>query len=131
MHKQKGFTFWSLTFIVGVVVIVALLTMKLFPAYSEFFAVKRAINRLKTEGSLSSMSKRDITRAFQRSAGIDDIHSIKAPDLEISKARNGETVVSVDYEVVVPLVANVSALLTFHASTDDSVEVTEADEIIE
>jgi Tfp pilus assembly protein PilE len=125
MRKQKGFTFWGLAFTLAIIAIVALLTMKLFPAYSEFFAVKRAMNRLQTEGSLSSMSKRDITRAFQRSSGIDDIRSIKASDLEISKARTGETVVSVDYEVVVPLVANVSALLTFHASTDDSVELTE------
>lgn len=128
MHKQQGFTFWGLAFTLTIVAIIALLTMKLFPAYSEFFAVKRAMNRLQTEGSLSSMNKRDITRAFQRSAGIDDIHSIKAPDLEISKARTGETVVSVDYEVVVPLVANVSALLTFHASTDDSVELAETAE---
>src|SRR3990167_4937452 len=119
MYKQKGFTFWGLAFTLTIVAIIALLTMKLFPAYSEFFAVKRAMNRLQTEGSLSSMSKRDITRAFQRSAGIDDIRSIKFTDLEIRKARTGETVVSVDYEVVVPLVANVSALLTFHASTDD------------
>lgn len=125
MYKQKGFTFWGLAFTLFVVAVIALLTMKLFPAYSEFFAVKRAMNRLQTEGSLSAMSKRDITRAFQRSSGIDDIRSIKASDLEISKARTGETVVSVDYEVVVPLVANVSALLTFHASTDDSVELAE------
>lgn len=128
MYKQKGFTFWGLAFTLFVVAVIALLTMKLFPAYSEFFAVKRAMNRLQTEGSLSSMSKRDITRAFQRSSGIDDIRSIKASDLEISKARTGETVVSVDYEVVVPLVANVSALLTFHASTDDSVELVETAE---
>lgn len=126
MHKQKGFTFWSLAFVIGTVVIIALLTMKLFPAYSEFFAVKRAINRLQTEGSLNSMSNREITRGFDRSRGIEGFNSVRGTDLVINKARTGETVVSVDYEVVVPLVANVSALLTFHASTDDSAEVPEA-----
>ena len=120
MYKQKGFTFWSLAFTVFVIAIVALLTMKLFPAYSEFFSVKRAINRLKTEGSLSAMSKDEIRRAFETSSGIDDIHSVKPSDLEINKDKSGDTVVSADYEVVIPLVANVSALLTFHASTDDS-----------
>lgn len=125
MYKQKGFTFWGLAFTLAIIAIVALLTMKLFPAYSEFFAVKRAMNRLQTEGSLNSMQDHEIRRAFETSAGIDDIHSVKRADLEISKLKSGDTVVSVDYEVVVPLVANVSALLTFHAATDDSVELTE------
>jgi hypothetical protein len=120
MHKQKGFTFWSLTFTIGTIVIVALLTMKLFPAYAEFFAIKKAINRMATEGNLASMSNGEIQRAFDRTSGIDDIHSIKPSDLQISKSKDGETTVTADYEVVIPLVANVSALLTFHASTGDS-----------
>lgn len=120
MNKQKGFTFWSLTFTVGTIVIVALLGMKLFPAYSEYFAIKKAINRLATEGNLSSMDKRDIQKAFERSSDIDDFHSVKPTDLEISRNGDGDTVVSADYEVVIPLVGNISALLTFHASTDNA-----------
>lgn len=131
MHKQKGFTFWSLVFTVAVIFVLALLTMKLFPSYSEFFAIKKAVNRLKTEGSLNSMTKDEIRRAFDKSTGIEDIHSVKPADLEINKASSGDTVVSVDYEVVVPLVANVSALLTFHASTDDSAETSETAEAAE
>jgi Tfp pilus assembly protein PilE len=120
MRKQKGFTFWSLTFTVGTIAIVALLTMKLFPAYAEFFAIKKAINRMATEGNLSAMEKHEIQRAFDRSSGIDDIRSIKPSDLQISRSSDGDTVVTADYEVVIPLVANISALLTFHASTDQS-----------
>lgn len=120
MNKQKGFTFWSLTFTVGTIVIVALLGMKLFPAYSEYFAIKKAINRLATEGNLSGMDKRDIQKAFERSSDIDDFHSVKPTDLEISRNGDGDTVVSADYEVVIPLVGNISALLTFHASTDNA-----------
>ena len=120
MHKQKGFTFWSLTFTVGTIAIVALLTMKLFPAYSEFFAIKKAINRMASEGSLSNMEKSEIQRAFDRSSGIDDIRSVQPKDLKITRNSSGETVVTADYEVVIPLVANISALLTFHASTEDA-----------
>jgi len=120
MRKQKGFTFWSLTFTVGTITIIALLTMKLFPAYSEFFAVKKAINKLATEGNLAAMEKRDIQRAFERSSDIDDFRSIKPTDLEIKKTSSGDTVVTADYEVVIPLVANISALLKFRASTEDA-----------
>ena len=120
MQKQKGFTIWSLSFVIGTIIIIALLTMKLFPAYSEFFAVKKAINRLGMEGNLSAMSKAEIRYAFDKTSGIDSIEVVKPTDLEIQKTSSGTTVVTVDYEVVVPLVANVSALLTFHASTDDN-----------
>jgi hypothetical protein len=118
MNKQKGFTFWSMTFTIAVIVIVALLTMKLFPAYAEFFAIKKAINKLSDGGNLSNMDKRDIQRAFEMSSNIDDFKSVKPTDLKIGRASSGETIVSADYEVVIPLVANISALLTFHASTD-------------
>lgn len=120
MKNQKGFTFWSLTFTIGTIAIVALLTMKLLPAYSEFFAIKKAINRLETEGSLSAMSEDEIRRAFDRSTAIDDIHTVKPKDLKIRRTSDGETVVSAEYEVEVPLVANVSALLKFNASTKNA-----------
>lgn len=120
MKNQKGFTFWSLTFTIGTIAIVALLTMKLLPAYSEFFAIKKAINRLETEGSLSAMSEDEIRRAFDRSTAIDDIHTVKPKDLKIRRTSDGETVVSTEYVVEVPLVANVSALLKFNASTKNA-----------
>lgn len=120
MKNQKGFTFWSLTFTIGTIAIVALLTMKLLPAYSEFFAIKKAINRLETEGNLPAMGEDEIRRAFERSTAIDDIHSVRPKDLKIRRTSDGETIVSAEYEVVVPIVANVSALLNFNASTGNA-----------
>ena len=120
MREQKGFTFWSLTFTIAIISIIALLTMKLLPAYTEFFAIKRAINRLATEGSLPAMDNRQIQKAFDKSVTMEDIHSIKPTDLEIRRTSGGDTIVSANYEVVIPIVANISALLTFSASTDNS-----------
>lgn len=119
MHKQKGFTFWGFVFTVGPIVVVALLAMMLFPAYSEFFTIKKAINRIGNEPSLSTMTDGDIRGMMEKTMEIDQIHSIKSSDLVIQHSESGTTV-SVDYEVVVPLVANVSALLEFSASTAKS-----------
>jgi Tfp pilus assembly protein PilE len=120
MKNQKGFTFWSLTFTIAIIAVVALVTMKLLPAYSEFFAIKRAIHRLETEGSLPSMKDHDIRQAFDRSSAIDDFHSVKPDDLKIKRTSDGDTIVSVNYDVVIPLVANVSALLHFETATGDA-----------
>lgn len=120
MDKQKGLTFWSMVFTVGTIAAVALLTMKLLPAYSEFFAIKKAIHRLETEGSLPAMSEDEIRRAFDRSTAIDDIHSVQPKDLKIRRTSDGETVVAAEYEVVIPIVANASALLKFNATTGNA-----------
>lgn len=116
MHGQKGFTFWSLVFTIGPIVIVALLVMLLFPAYTEYFTIKKAINRIGGDASLNAMSDADIRGLMDKTMQVDQIHSIKSSDLVIAHGTTGTTV-AVDYEVVVPIVANVSALLSFSVST--------------
>lgn len=118
MQEQRGFTFWSMLFTVVGVFIAAFLVMKLIPPYVEYFAVKKAIQKIAAE-SHRAEDKRAIQLSFERSADMDDINSIKPNELKITRNSAGETVVTAEYEVVVPLVANVSALLAFRASTDD------------
>lgn len=120
MHKQKGFTFWSLTFTIGMIIVVSLLTMKLFPPYAEYFAVKKAINKLGSSGQLNQMSQPEIRRQYDNLTTVDSIEVVRPADLVISRSNSGDVVVTADYEVVIPLVANISALLTFHASTDNT-----------
>lgn len=117
MLKQQGFTFWGFVFTVVPIIIVAMLVMVLFPAYAEFFAIKKGIARIGQDPSISSMTDGDIRTMMDKTIDIDQIHSIKSSDLVIQHAESGTTV-SVDYEVVVPLVANISALLSFSATTD-------------
>ena len=117
MRQQQGFSFWGFLFSVVPIVIVVLLGMVLFPAYSEFFAVKKAVAKIGNDPSISSMSDADIRTMMDKAIEVDLIHSVKSTDLVIQHAESGTTV-SVDYEVVVPLVANISALLSFSATTD-------------
>jgi len=117
MHKQKGFSFWGFVFTIGPIIVVALIVMLLFPAYLEFFTIKKAIERIGNEASLNSMTDADIRGMMDKTMEIDQIHSIKTSDLLIRRSETA-TVVSVEYEVVVPLVANISALMSFSATTD-------------
>ncbi|WP_334107190.1 DUF4845 domain-containing protein [Methylobacillus sp.] len=119
MKKQQGLTFLSLVVVIAVGLFFAMLAMKLAPSYIEYFSVKKAIARIAHDPAFSSMSKADMISAFQKSATIDDIRSIGAKDLAFLRDENGKTVLSVDYQVVVPLFSNVSVLLDFEASTDN------------
>jgi len=125
MHKQHGMTFIGLVFIIAAIVFVAVIGMKLTPAYLEFMSVKKAIAKIANDPAFAGMSKKDIIDEFDRSATIDDIRVVKGSDLQIAKGEanaQGKPVVSVEYQAIVPLIANISALLDFETSTDTSAD---------
>lgn len=117
LKKQAGATLMGMLFVGALVVFVAMLAMKLFPAYQQFFSVKTVIRAMKQE-SLSSMSKKEIIDSFDRRADVGYVTAITGKDLEISKNGSGETVVTAKYQVITPLVGNISALMDFETSTD-------------
>jgi Tfp pilus assembly protein PilE len=120
MNRQRGMTFISLVLMIAGIVFVAVIGLKLYPAYSEYFAVKKAFASLKTQMASGEMTNKDIVAAFDKQQAIDDFKSVSGKDLVIEQDPSGKQVVSVEYSVVEPLVGNVSALVDFSLSTDDS-----------
>lgn len=120
MNNQRGMTFISLVAMIAAIVFVAVIGMKLWPAYSEYFAIKKAFMSLKNQLANGEMNKRDIIAAFDRQQAIDDFKSVQGKDLVVEQAPGGGTVVSVEYQYVAPLVGNVSALVDFKLSTDEN-----------
>ncbi len=117
-YKQSGMTFIGLVLIIAAIVFVATIGIKLYPAYVEFLTIKKAITKIANEPSFAEMSPKEIKENFDKSATIDSIGVISGKDLTIAKGSGGKPVVSAEYQVVVPLIGNVSALLDFNASSD-------------
>jgi hypothetical protein len=88
---------------------------KLMPAYIEFFAVKKILAAMEQAGDLKN-PVREIRRSFDTRNAIEDVKSVKGEDLEITK-EGGETVVSANWSVKVPLVNNIAACLDFAVTT--------------
>jgi hypothetical protein len=98
------------------IVFVAIIGMKLVPAYIEYFTVKKAVTTMAQSGELRNATVADVRKAFQSRAAIDDITAVKATDLEITKDGNG-IVVGFAYEKRIPLFSNISVLIDFAASS--------------
>lgn len=109
-------TFFGVIFVGMVVVFGAILVMKLIPPYLEFWSVQKIIGVMAKDSSLPGMTPQEVRNSFDKSAVIDNVNVINGKDLNISKDR-GETVVSAEYAVTVPIVGNLSALIEFQAST--------------
>ena len=116
LKKQQGMTFIGAIFVIASIVFFAMLGLKLVPAYLEFMNIKNAVKKLGNDASFNSMSEKELSNAFDRSAQIDDFTSVTGADLQVAKTDGGN-VVSVKYQKMIPLFANASVLLDFNATT--------------
>ena len=114
--KQSGMTFIGMVLVIAVIVAIVVVGVKVTPAYIEFSGVKNAIKYIAKDAAFATMSKKEIASAFDKSASTGYITVIKGSDLIIEKNETGN-VVTADYQVTLPIVANASVLLDFHASS--------------
>ncbi len=115
--RQKGVTMWGMFMISLMVVFFALLLFKLIPPYLQDLKVNAALDSIEKEASGSGMSKPEIIVALRKRFDIDDIDHVDPADITIQR-RGVFIVVDIEYEAVVPLVLNISALLEFNHSAE-------------
>lgn len=116
-NRQHGLSMIGFLFVAFVLIMVAMLGMKLVPAYIEFFSVKKILSTMGQGSDLKEQSNAEIRADFIKRAGVDYVTVVKPEDLTIERL-NGATVVSVDYEFRTPLFGNVSLIVDFSASSD-------------
>jgi hypothetical protein len=116
-QSQRGLTMFGFLFVAVVLVAIAMLAMKLVPAYIEFFSVKQILATMGQSAELRSMSNVDIRKDFQKRASVGYVTVVKPEDLSVDRS-GGMPMVSAEYEYRTPLVGNVSLVVDFSASSD-------------
>jgi type II secretory pathway pseudopilin PulG len=111
---QRGLTLIGLIVVLFLLIVVALVGMKVVPAYMEFGTARNAIQAIARERSASTPA--EVRRAFESRAAIDDINAVKPSDLDVTK-EGGDMVISFAYRKEVPLFANVGVYMDFAASS--------------
>jgi hypothetical protein len=114
-QRQRGVSILGILFICVGIVLVAVLALKVTPAYMEYGTVKKSLMASKEGGAKTVV---DVQKAFQRNADVNGITVITGKDLEVTKEGN-DIVVSFAYPKKIPLFANVSILIEFSASTNN------------
>jgi len=115
--KQRGITMSGFLFVAVIFIVIAMLAMKLVPAYIEFFSVKKILNTMGQDSSIGSKSNAELRSDFSRRASVDYVTVVKPEHLTIDR-RGGVPVISADYEFRTPLVANISLVVDFSASSN-------------
>ena len=113
--KQRGVSLGGLLVVLFVIVVVGIFSLKLIPAYIEYYKAKAAIEAIAADRSRTA-SVTEIRKAFDARATIDDITDVKAEDLEITK-DGASVVIGFNYRKEVPLFANVGLFVDFVGSS--------------
>lgn len=115
-NKQRGIGFAGLIFIIAVVVFIAVLGMKVVPAYMHNGEVVHIFKAVAADPEMQNAGVKDIRASFEKRAMMDNISEIRAEDIQIDK-EGGRLVLSASYPVKIPLAGNISLLLEFNPSS--------------
>ncbi|MEP7276116.1 MAG: DUF4845 domain-containing protein [Betaproteobacteria bacterium] len=112
-RSQRGLTILGFLFVAAVVVTAALVGFRVFPAYVEYFAVKKALEQSMEESPTGNIQ--EVRRAFDRKTSAGYIESVRPSDVQVSRDGN-RLVASVAWQRVLHMVGNASILLDFDVS---------------
>jgi competence protein ComGC len=111
MHRQRGITFIGVLIIAAIVSFVLITSAKIVPSLLEYQAIVKAVEKAKDQQTVA-----DIERSFAAATAIDDITSINAKDLLITK-ENDQVKIAFAYDKEITLLGPVSLLIHYSGNT--------------
>ena len=116
MKRQRGVTFVGMVFIAGLIVFVAIIGLKLIPAYIEYATVVNHLRGIARSPDARGASPKEIQAMFKKRAQIDAIDVVKGDDIEVEK-EGDQVVLRANYSTKIKLFGNLSACIDFVASS--------------
>jgi hypothetical protein len=113
LKRQQGLTLISLVFILGLIGFFVMLTLKIVPIYLDHGKVKSALEALKATPELQTKSEYEIRDSLSKRFSINYVYDVKPENIKVIK-HGSYVKVDIEYETVVKLVSNLSALAEFH-----------------
>jgi len=109
--RQRGISFLGLLFVGGVLAMSGVIAAQIFPTVVELQAVQRAVQR-----SAAGQTVAEVRSIFEKQSAVDDIKSISASDLEVTK-QGDKVVVNFSYEKEIHLTGPAWLTLKYSGSS--------------
>lgn len=110
-QSQQGLTLLGFIIVIVVVGVFALIAMRLFPIYSEYYNVVGAMENLKNQPEIATKSPPEIKKLFFRRLYVNYVESVEPKNVLVS--RTGGLHIRVKYEVRRPMVGNLDVVASF------------------
>jgi Tfp pilus assembly protein FimT len=120
VRKQQGITLMSFVVVLVVAGFFALMAMKLFPMYNEFFSLKNVMEEFAKQPNSASMTTGQAQADLSRRFNISYIESVDLKKhMKINRATGGRgSQMTIAYEVRKPLLANLDVVGKFEHTVD-------------
>jgi hypothetical protein len=114
--NQRGMTLIGFLMVLAVVGFFAFLGMRLFPVYSEYYAVVTAMKSIQNEPGVAQMSPEQIRTLLDRRFQISYVENVRRDNIKITRDRGYQ--LQIAYEVRRPLVYNIDFVAVFDKTVD-------------
>lgn len=119
VQRQHGLTLLGFLIVLVIVAFFGLIGMKLFPVYSEWYAVRSSLSALQQTPGVASMPPEQIRELINRKWYISYVKTPTQKNVKVTR-RGGDYIVNVAYERRGDLLYN----LDYVASFDKTVSLT-------
>jgi len=112
--RQAGMTMWGMLFVLGTLAFTLFLFFKLLPPYLNDFKIKGALESLNRQPDAGSMTLPEVKEAIRKRLEIDSADDLFDLNKILTIEPRGKMKkIRINYESVVPMAFNVSALISF------------------
>lgn len=114
-RHQRGLSLIGLLFWGGVIAVLAVVGMKVFPTVLEYYTVQRVVDRIAATNPATVPAVR---QAFDHSTQVEySVQSIKSSDLVVSKDANDKLVIEFAWDKEIDLAGPVYLLIKYRGKS--------------
>ncbi|QMU61414.1 MAG: DUF4845 domain-containing protein [Gammaproteobacteria bacterium] len=112
MHKQRGATFIFWVFFLALIGFLMMIGIKLFPVYYKGLTTEKIVEDIAFEMQSKKPNKKQLWQSISKRLNINGVYGVKK-DHFVFKRNKTSIDFGLDYEVRVPIIANLDAIATF------------------
>lgn len=116
-RTQSGMTLIGFIISMSVAGVFVYVGMQLFPMYNEFFSVKKALASLGNEPGVAEEPSEKVREKFFKRLYISYSDNVKPENVKLVRKEAG-WLMTVDYEVRRPVIANLDVVGRFHTEKE-------------
>ena len=114
-NAQRGMTGFGWLVVLALIAFFTLLTLRLAPVYLDYYKVVSSLKSLKQEPNITKKTPAEIMDLLSRRFDVNSIDNVTRKNIHI-KESGGVLTVGIKYQVRVPIMGNVDALVSFNRS---------------
>lgn len=112
-NRQSGMSVMGILIILIMVGFFVMCAIRIVPRYLEFMTVKEVVTRIATANDAETLSVSEIRQKIANVFNTNQIYDLQPRDVEVYR-KDGKTYIDAGYEVRVPVMGRIEALLNFN-----------------